>query len=173
MVRTARMTSQNHWRTNSFSRIMLMDRTHCTACTVLSSSAALELLSVVCKTNRLVGLVVKTSASRAENPGFDSRLHERDFSWSSHSGDFKIGTPVATPARRLALQGQRWNWLAGCQYTVTGGGRKFDQQLLSQCGNTCNCLSRSVSWDTLACCWDVKQTNQQTAKQRQHLYHVH
>ena len=41
--------------------------------------------------HRLVGLVVKASASAAEDPGFESRLR-RDFSWSSHASDFKIGT---------------------------------------------------------------------------------
>ena len=45
--------------------------------------------------NRLVGLVVKASASRAEDPGFESRL-QRDFSGSSHTSDLKIGIPVAT-----------------------------------------------------------------------------
>ena len=44
---------------------------------------------------RLAGLVVKASASRAGDPGFESRLR-RDFSGSSHTSDFKIGTPVAT-----------------------------------------------------------------------------
>ena len=44
---------------------------------------------------RLVGLVVKASASGAEDPGFESRLR-RDFSGSSHTSDLKIGTPVAT-----------------------------------------------------------------------------
>ena len=39
--------------------------------------------------------MVKASASRAEDPGFESRLH-RDFSGSSHTSDLKIGTPVAT-----------------------------------------------------------------------------
>ena len=43
---------------------------------------------------RLVGLVVKVSASRAKGPGFESRLR-RDFSGSSHTSDSKIGTPVA------------------------------------------------------------------------------
>ena len=43
----------------------------------------------------LVGLVVKASASGAEDPGFESRLR-RDFSGSSHTSDLKIGTPVAT-----------------------------------------------------------------------------
>ena len=45
--------------------------------------------------HRLVGLVVKASASGAEDLGFESRLRQ-DFSWSSHTGDFEIGTPVAT-----------------------------------------------------------------------------
>ena len=45
--------------------------------------------------NRLAGLVVKASASGAEDPWFESRLR-RDFSGSSHSSDSKIGTPVAT-----------------------------------------------------------------------------
>ena len=45
--------------------------------------------------DRLVGLVVKASASRAEDPGLESRLR-RDFSGSSHTSELKIGTPVAT-----------------------------------------------------------------------------
>ena len=45
--------------------------------------------------NRLAGLVVKASASRAEDPGFESRWR-RDFSGSSHTSDLKIGTLVAT-----------------------------------------------------------------------------
>ena len=44
---------------------------------------------------RLGGLVVKASASRAEDPEFESRFH-RDFSGSSHTSDLEIGTPVAT-----------------------------------------------------------------------------
>ena len=43
----------------------------------------------------LVGLVVKASASRADDPGFESHLR-RDFSGSSHTSGLKIGTPVAT-----------------------------------------------------------------------------
>ena len=37
----------------------------------------------------------KASASRAEDPEFESRLR-RDFLGSSHTSDSKIGTPVAT-----------------------------------------------------------------------------
>ena len=44
--------------------------------------------------NRVDGLVVKASASRAEDPGFESRFR-RDFSGSSYTSDSKIGTPVA------------------------------------------------------------------------------
>ena len=45
--------------------------------------------------DRLVGLVVKASASGAEDPWFKSRL-QRDFSGSSHTSDLQIGTPLAT-----------------------------------------------------------------------------
>ena len=44
--------------------------------------------------DRLVGLVDRASASRAENPRFESRLR-RDFSGSNHTSDLKIDTPVA------------------------------------------------------------------------------
>ena len=60
---------------------------------------------------RLVGLVVKTSASGVKDPGFDSCLR-RDFSGSSHTSDLKFDTPLAT------LLESRWNWSVVCQYTV-------------------------------------------------------
>ena len=85
--------------------------------------------------HRLVGLVVKASASRAEDPGFESRLRwdfygVKSYQWLKHWHS------SGYPARRLALQGQHWDWSARCQYTVTGWGRTFDLQLLSQCGST-------------------------------------
>ena len=40
--------------------------------------------------------MVKASASRAEGPGFESRLRRDFFSGSSHTSDLKNGTPVAT-----------------------------------------------------------------------------
>ena len=70
-----------------------------------------------CIKERFVGQVVKASASGVEDLGLESCL-QRDFSGSRHTSDLKIGTPVA--ARSLALQGQRWDWSAQCQYTVTG-----------------------------------------------------
>ena len=57
--------------------------------------------------HRLVGLVVKASASGVEDPGFESRLR-RDFSGWSHTSYLKIDIPVAT------LPGA---WL----YRVSGG----------------------------------------------------
>ena len=48
-----------------------------------------------CMYDLLARLVVKASASAAEDPGFESRLR-RDFSGSSHTSDLKFDTPVAT-----------------------------------------------------------------------------
>ena len=45
---------------------------------------------------QFTGLVVKASASGAEDPGFESRLRRDFFGGSSHTSDLKIGTPVAT-----------------------------------------------------------------------------
>ena len=45
--------------------------------------------------DRLVGLMDKASALRAEDLWFESHL-QQDFSGSSHTSDLKIGTPVAT-----------------------------------------------------------------------------
>ena len=47
------------------------------------------------KVKPLRWIVVKASASRVEDPGFESRSC-RDFSGSSHTSDLKIGTPLAT-----------------------------------------------------------------------------
>ena len=52
------------------------------------------------------------------------------------------------PAVGLALQGQYWDGLAWCQYSVTGW--KFDLQPLSLCGSMYNCVRY-----TIACCWET------------------
>ena len=77
----------------------------------------------------------KASASRAEDPGFESRLC-RDFFWVDSHQWLQNWHSSGYPARRLALQRQRRDWSARCQYTVTGWGRKLDRQILSQCGST-------------------------------------
>ena len=44
---------------------------------------------------RLVGLVVKASASRVEDPGFDPGLRSWIISGSSHASELKMGYPGA------------------------------------------------------------------------------
>ena len=85
--------------------------------------------------DRLIGLEVKASSSRAIDPRFQSCLH-RDFSGSESYQWLKNWHSSGYLAWHLALQGQCWDWLAWCQYTVTGWDGKFDLQLLSQCGST-------------------------------------
>ena len=73
-------------------------------------------------------------------PGFHSLLHCGSFSRLSHTTDFKLGTPVATlPAIMRSALG-----LASPVY-CDWVREQFNLQLLSQCGSTCNCLSRSAS----------------------------
>ena len=77
--------------------------------------------------------MVKASVLRAGDPRFDSRLCHGDFYKSSNTSDLKLGTPVTTRCLRCRVSAR--DWLAWCKYTVTGYGRKFDLQLLSQCGS--------------------------------------
>ena len=46
--------------------------------------------------DRVVGLVVKASALRVEDHGFESSLRQDFNPGSSHTSDLKIGVPVAT-----------------------------------------------------------------------------
>ena len=88
-----------------FQRVLEMKVTcrwkHTLMCTPLNHSIVSPSLLLTCSvfmsctTDRLGGLVVRASTSRTENPGFEFRLR-RDFSGSSHTGELKIGTPVAT-----------------------------------------------------------------------------
>ena len=88
--------------------------------------------------------VVEASASRAADPGFDSRLR-RDFcSGSSHTSDLKTGCPVATLPGAWCYRVSPGAGLPQYLYNVSGWDRKFDLQLLSQCGSTYSCVSRSV-----------------------------
>ena len=59
-------------------------------------AGCLALGSVPALADRLVGLVVKATASREAHPEFDFRLRLGDFSGSSHASDLNIGSPVAT-----------------------------------------------------------------------------
>ena len=78
----------------------ILTKTMATATMAVSITTTAVLLHVChkgshCYANYLDGLVVKASASRAEDPGFESSLRW-DFSGSSHISDLNIGTPVAT-----------------------------------------------------------------------------
>ena len=69
--------------------------------------------------DRLVGLVVKASASRAENPGFESHLRRDCFGVESYQR-LKNWHSSGYHARGLVLLGRCSDWLVRCQYTVTG-----------------------------------------------------
>ena len=114
-------------------------------------------LCLVTTIDRLVGLVVKASASRAEDRGFESRLC-RDF----------FGVESFLWLNKLALQ-----WLP-CQAPGVIGSvlglvapvsvycdwvrwKKFGLQLLSSVWQHVKLSEQIRPWDTLACCWDVKQ----------------
>ena len=100
-------------------RVLSLHRFSASCCPLLTISCP---QSVCCfGDNCLIGLVVKVSVMRTEDPKFDSCLLRRDFSGLSYTSDFKIGYP----AKCLALLGQCWDWLAWCQHTANGWGRKF------------------------------------------------
>ena len=113
--------------------------------------------------NRLIGLVVKASALRVVDTGFKS-LFRWDYSGSSHTCDLKIGTPVATLPGTLHYRVSAWSgwpdvsilWLGEmesliCNFYLSVAHIKLSEQILP--------------WDTLACCWDIKQP---TSKQNPH-----
>ena len=83
--------------------------------------------------DRLIGLVVKAFASRAEDPEFESPLC-RNFFWVESYQWLKNWHSSGYPARCLVLWG--WYWLAQCQYSVTGWDGTFGLQLLSWCDST-------------------------------------
>ena len=63
----------------------------------------------------IVSLVVNTSASREENPGFDSRLCHKDSSGYSHTSELKFDTPVTTLPGALRYRISAGNgWPSAC-----------------------------------------------------------
>ena len=103
--------------------------------------------------------MIKASALGVEDLGFESCLR-RDFSGLSHTSDLKIGTPVAT------LPGGR-------HYRVNAGTGQPGVSILwlkeveSLIWNfylsvAAHKIVQIRPWDTLACCWDVKQPTNYT-----------
>ena len=99
--------------------------------------------------------MVKASALRAADPGFDSRFLLGNCSGSSHTSELKIGTAVAIlPGawRYRVSAGTGWPdvsilWLGAIEglisyFCLSVAARKIEQ-------------IRPL--DTQACCWDVKQ----------------
>ena len=111
---------------------------------------------------RLVGLVVKASTLRAEDPGFESHLHQ-DFLGSSHTSDIKIDTPVATVPGAWCYRVSAGTGRPGASILWLGEMESF----------VCNfylsvaaCKFEHIRpWDTLACCWDIKQPNNKQKSQ--------
>ena len=112
--------------------------------------------------NRLVGLVVKASASRAEGPGFESRLR-RDFfgvesyQWLKHWYQWLPCQAPGVIGSVLGLVGPvsvYCDWVRWKVWSATSISVWQHVQLSEQ----------TRPWDTLACCWDVKQpTNKQSS----------
>ena len=109
--------------------------------------------------DRFVGLVVRRPPRKRKIPGSNPACAGIFFG-SSHTSDSKIGTPVAT------LPG------AWCYSVSTGTGQPGVSILwLGEVESSiCNFsvwqhikLSEQIRpWDTLACCWDVKQPTNKT-----------
>ena len=91
-----------------------------------------------------LGLVVKASASRAADLGLIPAFTLNRFPGQVIPVTKKNWSFSSYPVRHLSLQGQHWDWPTWCQYMVIGWDSKFDLQLLSQCGSSYKCLSRSV-----------------------------
>ena len=115
------------------------------------------------KANRFVGLVVRRPPWERKIPGSNPAC-AGIFSGSSHTSDFKIGTPMATlpsaggyrVSTGTGQPGVSILWLGEverliCNFYLSVAARKIVQ---------------IRPWDTLVCCWDVKHpTNKQIIKQ--------
>ena len=109
---------------------------------------------------RLVGLVVKVSTSRSEDPGSDSHLRHGDVSWSCDTSDLKIGTPVATLPGALCY---RVSAGTGCPgVSILLARQKVRSTTSISVWQHVQISEKTCRSDTLACCRDAKQaTNKQ------------
>ena len=110
---------------------------------------------------------VATTASLAKwlrRPRRERKIRRSNPTWDGISQGRVTPVTYTLALQWLSFQapgaiGSALDWSARCQYTVTGWGRKCDLQLLTQCGSTYNCLSRSVPeiHQRVAGPWNVKQ----------------
>ena len=104
--------------------------------------------------DRLVGLVVKASPPPLES-GFESRWR-RDFSGSSHTSDLNISPPVATLPGAWRYRVMAGTGRLGISILLFGEVESWSAASTSVWQQVN--LSEQISpWETLACCWDVKQ----------------
>ena len=108
-----------------------------------------------CDWDCCVGLVVKVSTSRVEDPWFIFCLHCGDFSWSSHTSDLNIGAPVASlPGVWCYRVSTGTGWL-GVSILWLG---EMESLNCNFCLSVAACKIEQIHpWDTLACCRDIKQ----------------
>ena len=85
----------------------------------------------------------KVSGSTATDMSLIPALAWISFWVESHNSSWKFSTPVATMSGALHCRVSTGTGWAGVSI-LTWWDRWFDLQLLSQCGSTYNCLSRSV-----------------------------
>ena len=90
-------------------------------------------LLLVCLPHRLIGQVVKASASKTEGPEFESHLRW-DLSRLSHTNDLKISTPVATLPGSWHFRVSPGTGRPGVSILCLGEV-EFDLQLLYKCGS--------------------------------------
>ena len=102
----------------------------------------------------LVGLVVRRPPQERKIPGLNPAC-AGIFPGSSHTSDLKIGTPAATLPGTWRYRVSTWTGRPGVSILWLGEVERL----------ICNFsvwqhikLSEQIRpWDTLACCWDVKQ----------------
>ena len=113
--------------------------------------------------HRLVGLVVKASASRAEDPGFESRLRRAFFgvesyqwlkNWHTHTLQWLPCQVPGVIGSALGLVGPVSVYCDWVRWKVWSATSISVWQHVK--------LSEQIRpWDRLACCWDVKQASNQ------------
>ena len=111
-----------------------------TATTLYTDPTTWVFSLLLCPVDGLVGLVCLESG---RSGGFESHL-QQDFSGLSHRCDLEIGTPVATVPGAWHYRVSTGVGWPGVSILCLGEVERVDLQLLSQCGSTYNCLSRSV-----------------------------
>ena len=115
--------------------------------------------------------LIKTTASLAQwlrRPPRKQKIPRSNPAWAgifsgveSYQWLQSFGTPVVTlPGARR----QCWDWLAWCQYTVTGWDGKVWSATSISVWQHVKLSEQFRPWDTLACCWDIKQPTNKLIK---------